>query len=110
MKEFEDTIWVVFATFELVEGMPNEILSPEIQRASGYMAVKADTEWDVRKTLESELKDINLKLVETDEFCTVNSVYDVLDFDEHLAYNVERWEEGCDAAWGTIYESYGIAC
>lgn len=109
MELFEN-LWVVLVTFERMGGVSNDILSSGIERASGYMGVLAETEWEARTTLEQELKDINLKLVETDDFCSVNSIGEISELDEHLAYNVERWEDGCDAAWGTIHESYGIAC
>ena len=112
MKKFKN-VWVVLATFERMLEVPNNILSSGIHRASGYMAVSAKTEWDVRTTLESELKDINLRLIETDDFCVVRSIDEVSEFDKHLAHNInniEQWKKGNEAVWGMIHESYGIAC
>ncbi len=112
MKKFKN-VWVVRVTFERMLGVSNDILSSEMHRASGYMAVSAETEWDVRTTLESELKDINLRLIETDNFCAVHSIDEVVGFDKHLAHNInkiEQWKKGNEAVWGMIHESYGIAC
>lgn len=96
-------IWVVFVTFERTD-VPNEILDDESLGACGWMAVEAETEKEAYAHLKAGLAQENLKLIEAEDFDIVGADDDISELDEHLALNVENWEDGKKTVWGSIYE------
>ena len=53
--------------------------------------------------LRNDLSEIGLKLIEVEDIQELPSLELAYELDNHLAYNMERWEVGKKTVWGTIH-------
>jgi len=103
MSKFSGNAYLVLATFEKVKAS-SEFLSPDAVGAVGYMAVRAINAESVEPQLRSELAEIDLTLIETDQIRPLPSIDELNEIDEHLADNVSEWTPGRSSCWGTIQQ------
>ncbi len=103
MSKFSGNAYLVLATFEKIKAS-SEFLSPDAVGAVGYMAVRAINVESVESQLRSELAEIDLTLIETDEIQPLPSIDELNEIDEHLADKVSNWEPGRATCWGTVHQ------
>ena len=94
--------WVALVTFERGDGK-QDILDPNQQGASGWMACFARHETDVRDVLARSLRADGLRLLEIDRETPVTSAEDIAEFDEHLAGNFAERDPARPTVWGTLH-------
>jgi hypothetical protein len=97
----DERLWVALVTFER-SGVPQDVLADEFQGACGWMACLAADEEEVRARLAASLRAVGLRLLEVDREQQVDAE-EIVEFDEHLAANVQGWEPGRKTLWGTIH-------
>jgi len=103
MSTYSENVYLVLATFEKVKAS-SEFLGPDAIGAVGYMAVRAINAESVEPQLRSELAEIDLTLIETDQIRPLPSIDELNEIDEHLADNVSEWTPGRSSCWGTIHQ------
>lgn len=103
MSKFSGNAYLVLATFEKVKAS-SEFLRSDAVGAVGYMAVRAINAESVEPQLRSELAEIDLTLIETDQIQPLPSIDELNEIDEHLAENVSEWTPGRSSCWGTIHQ------
>lgn len=103
MSKFSGNAYLVLATFEKVKAS-SAFLSLDAAGAVGYMAVRAINAESVEPQLRSELAEIDLTLIATDQIRPLPSIDELSEIDENLAENVSEWTPGRSSCWGTIHE------
>lgn len=103
MSKFFGNAYLVLATFEKAKAS-SAFLSLDAAGAVGYMAVRAINAESVEPQLRSELAEIDLTLIATDQIRPLPSIDELSEIDEHLAENVSEWTPGRSSCWGTIHE------
>jgi hypothetical protein len=94
--------WVALVTFERGVGKQS-ILDAHQQGASGWMALFAQNEGDVRQVAACSLLADGLRLIEIERETPVETVEDIAEFDEHLAENFRARDPSRPGVWGTIH-------
>ena len=100
--QFEDTnIFIALVSFYRGEDL-FDMLPDGAGGACGWMGIKAKSDENVRFALDKELKEIGLELFDVEEVTEVVTSEEVKMYDEHLALNMEDWNDKT-TCWGTLH-------
>jgi len=88
-------------------GKETDLIPPDCWGAVGWLAVDAESEYQLREVIKVEFDYLELKLIEINEIEKVSSIEQVNAKDSWLAKNVEDWEYGKRWVVGTLHGYYG---
>jgi hypothetical protein len=97
-----DRWWVALVTFERTQA-DQDILPDSAQGACGWMACLSANEEAVRATIDRNLGDVGLRLLEVDRLSELIDEDEAAEIDEHLGANLKALEVGKLTVWGTIH-------
>ncbi len=111
IAENRQRCFIALVTFEK-NGDRTKILAPEAKGASGWIGVMTNDGDEVERLLRQSLFEIGLRLVEVSKVLEIWDSGEVVEFDKHLAANIQKWQTGQkwqigqNTVWGAIHPYY----